>query len=177
MKYVIVYLINGKPERYHHKLVREVGPKFGERYLIENPRPSHVTLKYPFELKNSKKLEKFLREFAHRQKIHKIKIYGFGNFERHVAFLNTKFSKQAYYVQKSLIKELQKIKGIKARKFDKNFEPHLTIAYGNTKKNFDSIWNYLKKFNKPNFNLKFDNIAILKQSGKYWKVYKVFKIK
>jgi len=77
-------------------------------------------------------------------------------------------------IQKQLLKELKKIKGIRVKKSDKEFKPHATIAYGNTKKSFDNIWNYLKKFNKPKFNLKFDNITILKKAGKYWKIYKVF---
>src|SRR3989338_7253960 len=80
MRYVIVYLIGGKAEKYHQKLVREVGPRFGERYLIENPLPSHITLKSPFELDNSKELESTLKLFVKRYKPEEIEIGGFGNF-------------------------------------------------------------------------------------------------
>ena len=44
-------------------------------------------------------------------------------------------------------------------------------------KSFDGIWSYLKKFRKPNFSLKFDNISILKNVHGVWKIYKVFRIK
>ena len=50
MKYVFVYLIRGKVERYHQELIKTVGPKFGENYMIDNPLPSHITIKSPFEI-------------------------------------------------------------------------------------------------------------------------------
>jgi len=95
MRYVIVYLIGGKAEKYHQKLVREVGPRFGERYLIENPLPLHITLKSPFELDNSKELESTLKLFVKRYKPEEIEIGGFGNFRRFVSFLKVKLSKQS----------------------------------------------------------------------------------
>ena len=176
MKLVIVYLIKGKAEKYHKQLVKEVGPKFGEKYMIENPLPSHVTLKSPFETNNIKEIEKLLEEFVKTEKQSKIEINGFKNFKRFVAFLNTKFSKQTLKTQKHLLKKLQKI-GIKSHEFDKKFKPHATISYGNTKTSFNNIWNYLKTLDKPNFDLKLNNIAIMKKGKKYWKVYKEFKIK
>lgn len=175
MKYSIFYLIKGEHGKYVQKLIYEAGPKFGEDYMIKNPLPPHIVLKYPFETKNIKKIEKVLKEFAKKQKQSKIQINGFGNFRKFVVFLKTKFSKQALKTQKELIKQLQKI-GINSHEFDKKFKPHTTIAYGNTKKSFKGIWNFLKNGDKPKFNLKLNNIAIMKEGKKYWRVYKEFKI-
>jgi len=175
MKYSIVFLIKGKADKYNQKLVELVGPKFGENYIVENPLPSHITLKSPFELKNSEKLEKNLKEFIKRHHISKIKIKGFGNFKRFVSFMDVKFSKESLNIQKDLIKEIVEL-GIRANKFDKEFKPHATVAYGNTKETFDKIWNYLKIKKAPNFDLKFDNICILKKAKKGWKIYKTFRI-
>jgi len=75
-----------------------------------------------------------------------------------------------------MINDIKKIKGIEINKFDKKWNPHSTISYGNTKESFDGIWNYLKKLDKPKFELMFDNITIMKKSGKYWRVYKEFKL-
>ena len=56
-------------------------------------------------------------------------------------------------------------------------ETHATVAYGSTKKSFSIIWDYLQTLEKPEFDLEFDNIAILKKPKKYWQIYKEFKIK
>jgi len=179
MKYSIFYLIKGNAEKYHQKLVKEVGPKFGERYLIENPLPSHITIKVPFEFEKHriKKIERLLNEFVKKQKLSKIKINGFGNFDRHVAFLKIKPSKQAIKIQKELLKGIKKINEVKLNGFDIKWHPHSTISYGNTKESFNGIWRYLKKLEKPKFELNFDNITIMKKQGKYWKVYREFKIR
>jgi len=176
MKYVIVYLIEGEVEKFHQRLVRTVGPKFGEKHLVENPRPSHVTLNSPFQFDNLKELEKIIRLFANKNNSSVLEIDGFGNFRRFVAFLNTKFSEKGIKIQKKLIRELKSL-GLEPHEFDKKWKPHATIAYGNTKKNFDNIWNYLKKLDKSKFKIRFDNITILKKPRKYWKVHKIYRLK
>jgi 2'-5' RNA ligase len=176
MKYVLVYLIRGKVERYHQKLVKEVGPKFGERYMIENPLPSHITLKSPFELKDYKELDNILKTFVKKHKSTKIKINGFGNFNRFVTFLKINTPKKVVKIQKELLKEVKKIKGIDLHKFDLRWKPHATISYGNTAESFNKIWKYLKTLEKPNFKLDFDNITILRKSKKLWKVYKIYSL-
>jgi len=177
MKYSIFYLMKGEARRYRNKLVKEVGPKFGERYVLNSKLPAHITLKIPFENNNIKKVEKVLKKFIKNHKSSKIKIIGFGNFRRFVAFLKFEFPKFALGTYKEMINELGKIKGIKIHEHEKNWHPHATIAYGNTKKSFNEIWNYLKKLNKPKFELMFDNITIMKKVGKYWKIHKEFKLK
>ena len=175
MKFVIVYLIRGKAEKYHQRLVRNIGPKFGENYMIEHPLPSHITLKSPFELRNSNELEKILKLFVAKQKTSSIIFGGFGNFKRFVSFVKIKLSKQALKTQADLLNELKRLK-IKPHEFDLDFKPHATVSYGNTKDNFNKIWNHLKKLEEPKFNLKFDNLTILKKVGNSWKNYKTFNL-
>ena len=177
MKYSIFYLIKGNAKKYQQKLVRIVGPKFKEKYVRDSKLPAHITLKAPFDTKNIKEVERIIRGFVKKQKPSKIKIIGFGHFRRFVAFLKFNFSKSALNTQKQLIKELDKIKNIRIHEHDKKWHPHATISYGNTKKSFNGIWNYLKGLNKPRFELMFDNITIMKRGRRYWKVYKGFKIK
>ena len=177
MKYSIFYLIKGKAEKYHQRLVKEVGPKFGERYMIENPLPSHITLKSPFETDNIKEIERLLKEFVKKHKKSKIEIRGFGNFDRHVAFLKIKPSKQAVQIQKELLKGIKKIDGVNVNEFDIKWHPHSTVAYGNTKESFNGIWKYLKTLAKAQFELNFDNITVMKKQGDRWKVHRGFKIR
>jgi 2'-5' RNA ligase len=176
MKYSIFYLIKGEAGKYNQKLLKTIGPKNGENYMIENPLPSHVTLKSPFEIDNIREIEEFLDDFVKKQKQSRIEIDGFGNFRRFVAFLKVKFSVGAKKIQKNLVKELQEF-GIKAHEFDLKWDPHATISYGNTKESFNGIWKDLKKLNKPHFDLKFENITIMKRVSSGWKVHKEFKIK
>jgi len=173
MKYAIVYLLRGKIRGYHKKLVKELAQKFKENYLTKkNPIPPHITLKSPFRTKYIKEIEKIIKDFTKIKKPSKIKIKGFGNFNKSVIFLKTKFSRKGYKVQKELLNKL----GLKTQKFDKKWKPHSTIGFSNTKKRFNQMWKYVKSKN-PKFDLKFDNITILKKPRKYWKIYKTFNIK
>lgn len=177
MRYALVYLIRGKAEKYHQKLVKEVGPKFGEKYMMENPLPSHITLKSPFELDNSIELENMLNVFSKKHKSVKIKINSFGNFRRFVAFLKISLPKQVFKIQKDLLREVKKVDGVTLHEFDIQWKPHATISYGNTKNSFDKIWSYIQKLEKPNFESVFDNITILKKPKKLWKIHKIYKLK
>ena len=49
--------------------------------------------------------------------------------------------------------------------------------YGNTKRSFDDIWDYLGIKEGLEFDLEFDNVAILRKPKKYWEVYKEFEIR
>lgn len=177
MVYSIFYLMNGEAKKYRDKLVREVGPKFGERYVFDSKLPAHITLKIPFETKNIERVETVLQESIRNKKPVKIKITGFGNFRRFVAFLKFDFPKSALKVQKDLIKNLSKIKNIQIKEHDKKWHPHATISYGNTEDSFNKIWGYLQKLKTPFFETEFDNITIMKKQGKYWKAHKMFKLK
>ncbi|MBP7708273.1 2'-5' RNA ligase family protein [Candidatus Pacearchaeota archaeon] len=176
-KYVLVFLPNAEVTEYGDKLVAEVGPKFGEYHLVENPRPFHVTLKSPFYMEDTVELEKVLAEFASKCKSSNVDVSGFDNFRRSVAFLNTTFSKAGIELQKNLIEAIKGIKGLYFGEFDLQWHPHLTIAYGNLPPTFDKIWEYLQSLPVPKFKLKFDNITLLKKEGNEWKIYKRFDIK
>lgn len=175
MRYVIVYLLRGKIKEYHKKLVREIGPKFGERYLIENPLPPHITLRSPFDFSNPRRLENIIEEFAKSQKKSRIKIKDFGHFRKDVSFLKVDISKDSRTTQRELVKTLEG-EGIKPNKFDLKYHPHITISYSNSQDTFSLIWNSLSKLEKPNFDLEFDNITILRKPKKFWEVYKVYEL-
>ena len=178
MKYAIVYLIGGEAKKYQHRLIKKLADISGEEYLTkENPIPEHVTIRSPFKTKHIKQLEALLKDFAKKQKPVKIKVDGFGNFKRFVAFLKINFSREMSIIQKELIKTLEKEMRIKPHKFDKGHKPHATLAYGKRKNSFKIIWDYLKQLDKPRFDLRFNNITILKKPRKRWKIHKTFKIK
>jgi 2'-5' RNA ligase len=176
MKTTIVYLLKGKAKKFNEKLIKEVGEKFNERFMIENEFPSHITLKFHFETNDIRKIENFVKGFCKVHKKEKIKIKGFSNFKGFVTFLKPEFSKKALKLQKDLIENLKSLR-IKPCKFDKNFKPHATITFSKTNKNFNKICRYLKTLEEPSFNLNLDNIAIFKRPRKKWKLHKEFKLK
>jgi len=177
MKVVIVYLIKGEMQKYQKRLIKKTANLSGERYLAyDNSLPEHITIKIPFRIKNFKKLENLLSEFASNQKRYPVKVRKFGNFRKFVAFLKTDFSRGAKKVQKNLVKTLYKEYRLSSQDHDINWNPHATLVYGNTPESFKIIWRYLKSLEKPKFDFEFDNITILKKPKRLWKVHKVFKI-
>ena len=176
MKYSIFYVIKGPARKYQQKLVKKVGPMFGENYMIENPLPAHITLHSPFELKDVKSLEKVIDHISKKHNKSRIKFDGFGNINKFVIFLKPYFSKGGLVLQKELIKELENI-NIYSHVFDKKFKPHSTISYSNSPETFNKIWTYLNKLEKPIFDLELDNITIMKKSKNRWVIHKEFKLK
>ncbi len=176
MEYAIFLVIKGRTHQLQKKLIRDVGPRFEENYMIHNPLPLHITLKYPFKTNKGKSLEKSVKEFAKTQKQTKIKAVGFGSFHKHVIFTKLEFSKQALLVRKKLLNQTKEL-GIKPDKLDFPFKPHMTVAYGNTKESFSQMWEYVQTLKKPHFNIMFDNISIMRNLNKKWQIYRAFKIK
>ena len=178
MKYAIFCLIKGKTEKYHQKLVKEYAKKFKEPYLIRFPLPSHTTLKYPSEISASKmgELEKLLKRFCKNKKKSPISITRIRNFNRKVIVLKVDFSRKALATYRKLMREIEKMKGIKWHKFDKQEKFHATIVYVNNKKMFGRVWKDALKL-KPNFKIYFDNLTILRKYGNDWRIYKTFKMK
>jgi len=171
-------LIRGEAQAYQQDLINKLAEISGENYMTEiNPLPQHVTLKAPFETKDLEKLEKLIEEFVKTRTQGDIKIEGFNNFDRFVAFLDTKFDEKSEEVRENLLKILVGKMGLGLQKYDKEFKPHATLAYGNTKETFDVIWKYLEELGNPEFDLKFDNITILIKPEKRWEVHKVYEIK
>lgn len=180
MKYAIVYLIKGKAEKYHQKLVKEIAEKFNIIYTKRNSCPSHITLKFGFKInkpKRAKEIEIILKKFCRKEKVTNIKIIGFGHFNNKNIFLNVKFSDKSLIVHKRLIKQLKKLKWLEWSKHEREKNFHITIAYHFNKKKFNKIWKYLDRYH-PRFNLRFDNIAIIRRlRNNSWVVYKEFSLR
>lgn len=118
MRYSICYKLNGKVEKYLKQKIKELAKEFNEPYLLNNPIPAHVTLKYPFEGKNIHEIENLLKNFVKKNKKTKIKVRKINNFHNKVVFLQFDFSKKAKTVFRNLIKTLHKIKWLEWNSFD-----------------------------------------------------------
>src|SRR3989344_3477172 len=117
-KYVLVSLIRGKPQKYHGGIVKKLAKEFKEPYLIDNPIPAHITLKYNIYTNKIIEIEKVLKEFSKRYKKQPIKIDGISNFHKKVIFLKVVFSKRAVKLFRNLNMSLNKIPWLEWHKFD-----------------------------------------------------------
>ena len=176
-KYMIAYLPSKEVSDYATKLINEMAEKFNEKYLIENPRPVHATLKSPFEIEDIKPIEDSVEVFAKEQKSADVSADGFEDFRGRVFFLRTNFSEGAIEIQKALIEKLREFKEIYIDRYDEQFTPHLTVGYANSPESHEGIIEHLNTIPRPEFDFKFDNITILKKVDNAWEIHKRFGIK
>ncbi len=175
-KYMIAYLPNKEVSDYVTKIINELAEKFNEKYILENPRPVHVTLKSPFEFEKIEEVESIIENFVKTQKSADIATGDFEEFRGKVFFLKTNFSQEAMEIQKELIEQIRVLKDIRIDRYAEEFTPHLTVGYANSQESYDGIVEILEKTQNPDFDFKFDNISILKKVGDAWELHKRFEI-
>ncbi len=176
MRYFIGLLIKGEAGLYHKKLVEKICGELDTRNLNKYVS-AHFTLKSPFETGDISEVEKVIRDFCGNEKSSNIKIAGIGNFDEKIIFLDGKPSDEAEGVFRRLILELRKFEWMKFRDYeftDVNF--HATLARSQNKDEFIEIRKLLP-CEDPQFNVRFDNIAIFQHDNNRWKVYREFVLK
>ena len=176
-EYLLVTLIQGRAKKYHTDLRRRIVTRFNVPFSIRRKVPSHITLKYHFNLKDTDELEDVLSSFSRTHKKAPYRLKGFGSFRKDVIFMEVVPSRQMRALHTSLIKELKKIKGLAwSRQYEKNFHFHASLAYNDlTEKKYAAIQDFLKKY-RPDFKLYFDNIVLLRLQNGVWKIHKKFMI-
>ncbi|MDH3352871.1 MAG: 2'-5' RNA ligase family protein [Nanoarchaeota archaeon] len=176
MKYFIGYLIKGQAKEYQEKLIDKISEGFNVRNLNEYI-PAHFTLKSPFSTNDIKHVEKILKVFCSKEKSSKIRIDSIGNFNRRVIYLGGELSLETIGTLRRLIDKLRTIPWMRFDKFDlveDNF--HSTLTRAKDSNQFKEIMNFLYK-EKPDFDVDFDNIAILRREKDRWVIHKEFAIK
>lgn len=177
-KYFIAYLIKGDAKEYHLRLSKKIAETFGI-FNVSDVIGPHITLKYFNILLNEqqvKELEKLLKNFCENHHKAKLKLQGIGQFENKVLFMKVKPSEEMKLLYRNLVKELEKLSWITWNEFDKeNIHFHATLAEKNIEPKFEEIYKFASK-KKPNFDLEFDNICILKKPKDKWILHKKFKL-
>jgi 2'-5' RNA ligase len=176
MKYGIVYLVRGDAAEYHQNLVKSAGLKFGEMKVLDRNVPVHVTLKFNFFIDDIGQVEEVVKKVTMESKPEKIRFGDFKEFNGIAAVSKNELSEGSLDIQKRLIDGLKAI-GVEIHSRDLDYKPHSTLILGSTKEKFKLIWKYLNSLEKPIFDLKFDNITILRKPKDAWEIHKVFEIK
>lgn len=176
MRYCIAHLVQGTAKKYHHALVEDVASRFDLKLKPEY-FPSHITLKAPFEKDDLTIVKIELEKFADAHHVHPFVIHKFGHFERSAIFLEASLPEETARVAHGLQNALRKqTPQTSWRDYEAHKNFHLTITKDASEK-FVDIWNYLKEAGAPQFELPFDNIALLHLKDGAWSTDHVYHLK
>lgn len=170
-RYIIVHLIRGEAKNAHEEITRKLAEHLDGFPIHESIVP-HLTLKRWFELDeiDIQKVQDLLDEFARSHKQSAYHLYGLNNFGEGVIYVDVKASNEMLETVSDLMRSLRSIKKMTFDEYDA-FEGdfHATVAMRALKLfDFSATWEYLQTLEKMDFNMVFDNIAILKKENNKW---------
>lgn len=157
-----------------HDIKLLIRDHFGIKYALKSP--PHVTLKMPFSYNEAKEilLEKKLGDFLIAQKPFKIKIEAVSTFGKRVIYLGIKKSPELAQLQSSLKTFCKKELNLVDELSDRNYHPHLTVAFKDLKVGqFDEVLDLVKG---QSFQAEYVavDLAILKRVEQNWILHKKF---
>lgn len=167
-KYFLAIVPDGPIQDKCTEIKNEIRDKFNVKYALKSP--AHVTLKMPFSYNEAKeeKLIQLLRNFLIPIESFPVSFGGVDTFGKRVIFLKVKSDDRLTKVQSSLKEFCKRELNLVDELSDRNFHPHLTIAFKDLKETyFDNILDLLKKYDlKEDFQV--DRITILKRIDGRW---------
>jgi 2'-5' RNA ligase len=137
MKVIQKYFLALVPPAEIHEKAQEIKirirDEFGIKYALKSP--PHITLKMPFSYNEAKEelLVEKLREHLKTQEPFSIKIAGVGVFGNRVIFLSVEKSGQLLQLQQQLKVFCKRTLNLTDELSDRNFHPHLTLAFKDLK--------------------------------------------
>jgi len=141
----------------------------------------HITLKAPFKCSANgrKELLNWFSQMVLRQKPFSMDLNGFGAFHNKynpVVFINPVINNEIIKMQKELMISFNSIFPAYVHLVDRNFKPHITVAYRDlTPENFSMAW---QEYKYKAFNDVFDVNAIylLEHDMKNWNIIDTHKL-
>ena len=179
MRHIIAHLVRGEANDYLTSLSKDLVNKF-DVFPIHNRIPFHLTLKRWFELSDvdMQKLYALLDDFAQSHTQSDYIMNKFGNFREDVLFLDVESSEKMQRDVFELLDILHTHPRLTFDEYDNGSDFHATLTMSALKPfDFQAITDYLNTVVQPNFNLKFDNIAILRKPETEWVVDRIWELK
>lgn len=139
--------------------------------------PPHITLHMPFQWKESKeeKLQEELLSFISHQNSFTIQLRDFDWFEPRVIFINVMPSEALTLFQQRLARHCKvNLNLFNAQYQDMPYQPHLTLAFRDLKKNEFAKAKEEFSIRKFAHEITTDKISLLKHDGKKWNVITEF---
>lgn len=152
------------------QLKGQIQERFQVKYAVKSP--SHLTLKMPFSYNEAKedKLQEQLSRFLEHQDPFVVKISGVGSFGQRVIYHRVNSCESLHSLQVGLRSFCRKSLHLVEELSDRNFQPHLTMAYKDLKPClFDELLTFARA---SSITAEFlaDRLFILKKVEGRWKV-------
>lgn len=151
-----------------HQIKQKLQEEYGIKYALKSP--PHITLKMPFSYNEAKedRLVGRLREFAACKEPFPLRITGVGTFGSRVIFLGVERSETLLQLQHDLIVFCKRELHLVDELSDRNFHPHMTVAFKDLKKpNFAKALAFV---NERKFDADFlvSSFTLLKRADGRW---------
>jgi len=148
--------------------------RFNIKYALKSP--AHVTLKMPFSYNEAKEdilIDKLGIFFANKRPF-KIQVYGAGTFGKRVIFWKIKADAELYELQTDLRIFCKRELNFVEELSDRNYHPHMTIAFKDVKdRDFEDVLNLVSK-NQVSRYYQVNELILLKKLEGRWTNYSVF---
>jgi 2'-5' RNA ligase len=179
MRYIIAHLIRGEAKHMHEAITQDLVEKF-HTFPIHNRIVPHLTLKRWFELdaEAMKKLQGILDTFVTTHSQSDYRLGGFNHFGEDVIYVDVRPSPEMSATARDLMKVLHEVKEMTFDEFDAVEDDFHATLVMRALKTFDytQVWEYLSKQEGFDFNMKFDNIAIMKRETDAWVVDRIWEL-
>jgi len=169
-KYFIGLLLPPAFESQFNKLKQGIAAQFQVKYALQSP--AHLTLKMPFRYKEAKERELELRltTLLETQASFQLQLAGIGHFGRRNIHHQLVPSSSLFELQKELRGFCKRYLHLVEELSDRNFQPHLTLAYKDLKdSHFEDVLAFAKK-HTVNADFLVDRAYLLKNVEGRWKV-------
>ncbi len=171
-KYFLALVPEGDLQEKATSLKEMLKERFNIKYALKSP--AHITLKMPFSYNEAKEdyLEQKLSEFLIDYQSMELTIGGIRTFGDRVVFLNVDAKDDLFLLQKNLKTFCKQELKLVDELSDRNFHPHMTLAFKDIKKNqVPNIINALEEY--PILEKFVSNkLFLLKRVDGRWKIYR-----
>jgi 2'-5' RNA ligase len=169
-KYFIGLLPPPALESTLHQVKADLKTHFEVKYALQSP--AHLTLKMPFRYKEAKEQELVIRitSLLEEQQSFTLQVKGIGHFGWRNIHHQLAPSSPLLELQKGLRGFCKRYLHLVEELSDRNFQPHITLAYKDLKaEHFDAVLAFAKK-NAIQSDFLVDRAYLLKNVEGRWKV-------
>ncbi len=155
-------------------LKQEIKEKFGIKYALKSP--AHITVKMPFSYNEAKEVKLFgqLEQFCSGQHPFDLFIRGKDSFGRRVVFLDVEKQERLELFQQQLKEYCKRDLKMVSELSDRNFHPHMTVAFKDMKpRYFEEV---MKLVGEKKLSCRFEvsRLSLLKRVLGKWEIWKEF---
>lgn len=150
------------------KLKLDIRNEFGIKYALKSP--PHITLKMPFLFDENKidRLTDSLSNIFQEVNQFPLQIGGVDQFRKRVIFLKVGKSNELMSLQEKIKKHLKREHHLVEELSDKNYHPHMTVAFQDIKKDqFDPLFQFVSD-RKLKFSFVVNSIDLLRKVDGNW---------